>query len=128
MRSKNGSSPLGTMAFLKPRGVVHRPRPAPAPAPVHDDRRPARDVLAMHVLRVLFAAQAEHRRITLEDVAREIEARKAEVRSVVTDLDRQGFVDAMRMRLTFAGFAIAAGTGDALRALRRPHASIEKAA
>lgn len=127
MRSKNGSSPLGTMAILKPRGVGPRPRPAPPP-PSEEDRRPARDVLAMHVLRALFAAQTVHRRVTLEDVAHEVGARKAEVRSVVSDLDRQGFVDAMRMRLTFAGFAIAAGTGDGLRALRRPHAAIGKAA
>ena len=126
MRSKNGSSPLGTMVVLKPRGVAPRPRPA-APPP-QDDRKPARDVLAMHVLRAIFAAQTKHRHITLEDVARAVGARKAEVRSVVSDLDRQGFVDAMRMRLTFAGFAIAASTGEALRALRQAPSAVHKAA
>ena len=46
-------------------------------------------------------------------------ADKPEVRAMVTQLDREGFVDARRMRLTLAGLALAASlAGKRLPALR----------
>lgn len=92
---------------------------AAAVATDHEDRTPKADVLAMHVMNVLTKARAKGRVISLEDVAVEVGARKADVRSVVTMLDRQGLVDAARMRPTLLGFAIGRALGGgALRTLR----------
>ena len=83
---------------------------------------PARQLgLAAHVLRALADAQADARRIDLEmlcellgvdDTAPAHEGvraktmRREDVRAAVSRLDAEGFVDAARMRLTFAGFAL----------------------
>jgi hypothetical protein len=86
-----------------------------------EDRSPQPDVLAIHVMGALSRAQRRGRVMTLEDVAREVGARKADVRAVVSQLDRQGYMDAMRMRLTMVGFAIGAGVrGSSLKAMRKP--------
>lgn len=83
---------------------------------------PARQLgLAAHVLRALADAQAAGHRIDLarlcevlgvdesapaREGVREKTLRREDVRAAITRLDTEGFVDAARMRLTFAGFAL----------------------
>lgn len=75
--------------------------------------------LAAHVLRALGRAQLRGATLSLAEVARALRVRKPEVRAMVTQLDREGFVDARRMRLTLAGLALAASlAGKRLPALR----------
>jgi len=69
-------------------------------------------VLAAHVLRAI--ARPRGRVVTVEDIARTVGARRADVRSVVTRLHQEGFVDALRMRPTLTGLALAS----ALRACK----------
>jgi DNA-binding IclR family transcriptional regulator len=69
-------------------------------------------VLAAHVLRAI--ARPRSRVVTVEDVARIVGARRAEVRRVVSRLHEEGFVDALRMRPTLTGLALAS----ALRACK----------
>jgi hypothetical protein len=64
--------------------------------------------LSAHILRSLATAQREGRCSTLETLVDELRVRRADVRTTVSSLDREGFVDATRMRLTLAGFALAA--------------------
>lgn len=88
-----------------------------------EDRTPRRDVLAIYVLRALYRAQSAGRQTSLEEVSLTVGARKADVRSIVSTLHGQGHVDAVRMRLTLSGFAIASALrGKGLRQLR-PDAS-----
>jgi hypothetical protein len=87
------------------------------------DRSPKRDVLAIHVMRTLTRAQRRGRVLTLEDVARELGVRKLDVRSVISTLHAQGFVDAVRMRVTMLGLAVGAAVrGERLPRLRAPAA------
>ena len=90
--------------------------------PTASPSSPARQLgLAAHVLRALADAQADARRIDLEmlcgllgvdetapahEGVREKTLRREDVRAAVSRLDAEGFVDAARMRLTFAGFAL----------------------
>lgn len=79
--------------------------------------------LAAHVLRAMATAQVEGRRLDLDGLAAELgvssdddaplsdgvrarRLRREDVRAMVSQLDGEGFVDASRMRLTFAGFAM----------------------
>ena len=78
--------------------------------------------LAAHVLRTLADAQVEGRRMDLDTLADELgvetddastqegvrvkKLRREDVRAAVSQLDSEGFVDASRMRLTLAGFAM----------------------
>lgn len=76
--------------------------------------------LPAHVLRALAQAQSEGRPSSLETLTQELGVRRADVRRTVTLLHRQGFVDALRTRLTLAGFALGrAYLGQALSPLRR---------
>jgi hypothetical protein len=52
----------------------------------------------------------------LEALSLAIQVRRPDVRKAVTALHQQGLVDALRLRLSLAGFAI----GTALRAKRLP--------
>jgi hypothetical protein len=61
--------------------------------------------LAAHVLVVL--ASHRGRVLTLDDVAASSGARRTDVRAAVTRLHEEGFVDALRMRPTLAGLALA---------------------
>lgn len=75
--------------------------------------------LAAHVLVVLARAQRDDHLVTIHDVAAELDVRKNDVRDVVTRLHREGHVDALRLRLSFSGFALAAVLASAkLRTLR----------
>ena len=64
--------------------------------------------IAAHVVVTLSAAQAQGRALRLDELASEIGVRKADVRNVVSCLHAEGHVDAMRLRLTMTGLAIAA--------------------
>jgi hypothetical protein len=76
--------------------------------------------LSAHVLQALAEAQSEGRRVTLDTLAGDLRVRRGDIRRTVTLLHRQGFVDALRMRLTLSGFALGrAFLGEALPPLRR---------
>jgi ribosomal protein S19E (S16A) len=76
--------------------------------------------LSADVLRALYAARDE--RITLDDLCEKVganetpardgvrlrAARREDVREIVRRLDEEGFVDALRMKLTLQGFTLAA--------------------
>ncbi len=85
--------------------------------------------LAAHVIRALGRAHAQNRAVTLAELARSVRVRQPDVRGIVTSLDREGFVDARRMRLTLAGLALAASlAGLRLPALRATQAASVAAA
>jgi DNA-binding IclR family transcriptional regulator len=76
--------------------------------------------LAPHLLRTLFALQNEGANVTLDTLTRALEVRRTDVRRAVTALHREGYVDAVRMRLTLRGLALGAAFAAApLRPLRR---------
>lgn len=83
----------------------------------------------MHVLRALTRSARTERRVSLEDLSKELCVRKVDVRRILTTLDRQGFVDVLHMRPTMLGFAIglALGAGD-LTVQRAPRAVAARAA
>ena len=61
--------------------------------------------LAAHVLRVLAKPRA--RVLTIDDLAARVDARRDDVRQVVSQLHREGHVDALRMRPTMSGLSLA---------------------
>jgi transcription initiation factor IIE alpha subunit len=61
--------------------------------------------LAAHVLRAI--ARPRRRVVTVDEVARTVGARREDVRRIVSRLHQEGFVDALRMRPTMAGLAVA---------------------
>ena len=78
-----------------------------------------RQTLVAHILQALAKAQFEGRRTDLDELIREVGARRADVRSALSALHREGYLDVLRMRLTMRGFAIASALRDAtLPALR----------
>lgn len=64
--------------------------------------------LAPYVIRTLARYQTEGRVANLQVLVEEIGVRKVDVRKTVSALHREGYVDALRMRLTLAGFALGA--------------------
>jgi hypothetical protein len=78
------------------------------------------EVLAIHVMRTLSRAQQNGEQLSLEDLAARLEVRKIDVRRVVSALDKRGFVDAMRMRVTMMGFVLGCSVGSSeLKPARR---------
>jgi DNA-binding IclR family transcriptional regulator len=77
--------------------------------------------LAPHVLRVLALAQSEGRAQSLDTLVEALGVRRGDLRKTVSLLHREGYVDALRMRLTFAGFALGRAylASEALPAVRR---------
>lgn len=76
--------------------------------------------LAAHVIRLLGVAQAKGRAARLDELASDLDVRKTDVRDVVSRLHAEGHVDALRMKLTMSGLAIAAVlSGSKLRSPRR---------
>ena len=65
-----------------------------------------REALAEHLLRTLACDHLEGRRSDLDTLTAELQVRRADVRSVLSALHREGYVDVLRMKLTLAGFAI----------------------
>lgn len=72
--------------------------------------------VAAYILQALTLAQAEGRSENLETLVEKLHVRRKDVRSTLTMLHRQGFLDLLRMRLTLSGFAI----GTALRGQELP--------
>lgn len=68
--------------------------------------------LALHILKALTRHQMNDRPVTLQDLVDEIKARRGDLRKTISSLDREGYVDALRMRLTMKGFAIGASLQD----------------
>lgn len=79
-----------------------------------------RRTLSAHVLKTLAEGQLQGAaRPTLEDLVANLGVRRRDVREAVSALHREGYVDALTMKLTFAGFAIGASLrGAELRPLR----------
>lgn len=63
--------------------------------------------VAAHIVVVLAHAQELGRSMRLDELASEIGVRKTDVRDIVTRLHAEGHVDALRLRLTLTGFALA---------------------
>lgn len=94
-----------------------------ADAPGSGTQAPDDRLVALGAMSLMRAAQEEGRRITALDLARTLEVRRVDVRRIVSELDRRGLVDALRMRLTLLGFAYVAGTSFAARPAARPRRS-----
>ncbi len=62
--------------------------------------------LSTYILQAVFAAQIEGRRSNLETLRDELQVRRTDVRAAVSQLHREGVLDALTMRLTLQGFAI----------------------
>lgn len=67
--------------------------------------------IAAHVVVTLADAQADGRVLRLDELAADIGVRKADVRRVVTRLHAEGHVDALRLRVTMSGLALATSLG-----------------
>jgi Mn-dependent DtxR family transcriptional regulator len=64
--------------------------------------------LAAHVIVALADAQEIGRSVRLDELASDLGVRKPDVREIVTSLHAEGHVDALRLRLTMTGLALAA--------------------
>ena len=62
--------------------------------------------IAPYILRNLATCHHDGRSANLETLVKDIGVRRADVRRTITALHREGYVDAYRMRLTMAGFAL----------------------
>lgn len=69
--------------------------------------RPSNEAIAHHLLLALREAGARGTRTNLEELSRELGIRKADARVVLSELDRRGLVDVLRMHLTLVGFGVA---------------------
>lgn len=67
--------------------------------------------LAAHVIVTLAEAQGAGLSPRIDELAASIGVRKADVRDVVSRLHHEGHVDAMRLRLTLSGLALASAFG-----------------
>ncbi|AKT40824.1 hypothetical protein [Chondromyces crocatus] len=85
--------------------------------------------LAPHVLRALFDLQSEGALVNLQVLTDLLRVRRGDIRKVITSLHREGYVDALHMRLTLRGYALgAAFARSELRALRRVSGAASTAA
>jgi hypothetical protein len=75
-------------------------------------------LLAPHVLHVLAVAQRRGQMLSLDAIADRVDARRSDVRTVLSELHREGHLDILHMRLTLSGFALAVSLPR--RPLRRP--------
>lgn len=64
--------------------------------------------VAAHVLVALARAQSMGRAVRLDELADDVGVRRTDVRETVTRLHAEGHVDALRLRLTMSGLALAA--------------------
>jgi transcription initiation factor IIE alpha subunit len=67
--------------------------------------------IAAHVIVALADAHADGLVLRLDELAELISVRKADVRHVVTRLHAEGHIDALRLRLTMSGLALATSLG-----------------
>jgi DNA-binding IscR family transcriptional regulator len=85
--------------------------------------------IAAHVIVSLAHAQELGRVVRLDELASDIGVRKADVRDAVTRLHAEGHVDALRLRLSMTGFALAASLAHCkLREPRRHEEQIARVA
>lgn len=85
--------------------------------------------IAAHVVVTLAHAQSAGHVLRLDELAEEVGVRKADVREVVSRLHAEGHVDALRLRLTMTGLALATSLGAcALRSPRRTSAAVRHVA
>lgn len=85
--------------------------------------------LSAHVLQALALAQTEGRASTLDSLVAELRVRRGDIRRTVSALHQEGYLDALRMRLTLQGFALGRSLmGEALPALRKPKLAVVAAA
>lgn len=76
--------------------------------------------LAPHVLKALFELQNDGTLANLQILTDRLRVRRGDIRRVITALHREGYVDAVRMRLTLRGLAVGAAFAQSpLRPLRR---------
>jgi DNA-binding IclR family transcriptional regulator len=76
--------------------------------------------LAPHVLKALFDLQSEGALVNLQTLTDLLRVRRGDIRRVITALHREGYVDAVHMRLTLRGLAVGAAFAQSpLRPLRR---------
>ncbi len=85
--------------------------------------------IAAHVVVNLAHAQELGRVVRLDELASDIGVRKADVRDAVTRLHAEGHVDALRLRVTMTGFALATSLANCkLREPRRHEEPIARVA
>jgi hypothetical protein len=98
---------------------THRTRPNGS-GPCHGEKHPMNATnatsldtksIAAHIVVTLADAHADGRVLRLDELAADIGVRKADVRGVVTRLHAEGHVDALRLRLTLSGLALATSLG-----------------
>ena len=82
---------------------------------------------AAHVILFLASEQARGRSVRLDELAERVGVRRSDVRAIVAKLHDEGHVDALRLRLTMSGLAVAASLrGCKLREVRERHAPAER--
>lgn len=116
---------------------THRTRPNGS-GPCHGEQHPMNATnatsldtksIAAHIVVTLADAHADGRVLRLDELAADIGVRKADVRTVVTRLHAEGHVDALRLRLTLSGLALATSLGaHELPDLRRREERISRVA
>ena len=75
--------------------------------------------VAAYILQALTLAQSEGRSESLDSLVDNLRVRRKDVRSTLSMLHRQGFLDVLHMRLTLSGFAVGTALlGQELPALR----------
>jgi Mn-dependent DtxR family transcriptional regulator len=80
------------------------------------EARPSAEAIAHHLLVALREAGERGERTNVEELSRTLGIRKTEARAVLSELDRKGLVDVLRMHLTLVGFGVA----ESLKSKPRP--------
>lgn len=94
----------------QPRNTAgERPEPLPKASTMTTSIDPKS--LAAHVLVALASAQRARRVVTAQDLATDLDVRKVDVKNIVARLHHEGHVDALRMRLSLSGLALATALG-----------------
>ena len=85
----------------------------------------SRQALAEHLLRTIARDHLSGRRSDLDSLSATIAIRREDVRATLSSLHREGYLDALRMKLTLAGFALGCSLIDQpVRAVRSSRKSI----
>lgn len=75
--------------------------------------------LSAYILQALALAQTEGRTMNLESLTDTLKVRRKDIRAAISQLHREGMLDALTMRLSLRGFAIGrAFQGEKLPELR----------
>ena len=78
----------------------------------------SRRALAQHLLRTIARDHLEGERSDLDSLCATIDVRRDVVRTTLSELHAEGYLDVVRMRLSLAGFALGCSLmGQPLRAL-----------